>query len=59
MTDGELIFPDSISKMFHVSKKTLYRKAWRVKNGMPLRKVGGRLCASRHEIEKWFKGLNG
>lgn len=55
----DLLFVDEVSKMFRISKTTLRRRKWREHNGIPIRKVGKKLCASRDEIERWFKGLNG
>jgi len=57
--EGDIIFLPEISRMFNISQGTLRRKSWRQKSGIPLRKVGRRLCGLRPELEKWFKGLNG
>ena len=57
--DGEVMFVEDISRLFKISPTTIRRKGWREKTGIPLRKVGKRLCGMRVEIENWFKGLNG
>ena len=59
MTGEDLIFVEEIAQMFNISANTIRRKSWRRKTGIPLRKVGKRLCGTRKEIEKWFRGLHG
>ena len=59
MAENEYLFIEEIARMFHISPNTLRRKKWRQKSGIPLRKVGKRLCGLRTEIERWFKALNG
>ncbi len=53
---GILLIAD-IARLFSISPNTLRRKKWREKMRIPLRKVGKQLCASRIEIENWFKGI--
>jgi len=55
--EKEILFTPDIAKMFETSENTLRRSSWRKKIRIPLRKVGKRLCASRVEIENWFKGI--
>ena len=55
----ELLFVEDIAKLFNVSEDTIRRKKWRQKNGIPLHRVGKRLCGLKEEIEEWFRGLNG
>lgn len=57
LAEKEILFTPDIAKMFEISENTLRRPSWRKKNRIPLRKVGKRLCASRVEIENWFKGM--
>jgi len=59
MPESDLLFIEDIARLFRVSKNTIRRRKWREKSGIPLRKVGKRLCGSRAEIESWFKGLDG
>ena len=59
MTENEILFVEDIVKIFHISANTIRRKRWREKTGIPLRKVGKKLCGTKAEIEKWFKGLHG
>jgi len=59
MGEGDILFSEDITRLFRISPNTLRRKKWREKTGIPLHKVGKRLCGLKSEIEKWFKGLNG
>lgn len=59
MKETQLLFVEDIATIFKVSEDTVRRKDWRDKTGIPLHKVGKRLCGSSEEIEKWFKKLNG
>lgn len=59
-TNGDdMLFVEDISRLFHISSNTLRRKAWRERTGIPLKKVGKKLCGLKSEIEHWFRGLNG
>ena len=55
MTDGEILFVEDISRLFQVSVNTIQRKKWREQTGIPLHKIGKKLCGFKHEIEKWAK----
>jgi len=55
----EYLFTEDIAQIFHISPNTIRRKKWQEKNGIPLKKVGRRLCGLRIDIEKWFRDLNG
>ena len=59
MIDSEILFVDDISKMFRISSNTLRRKEWRKKSGIPLKKVGKKLCGAKTEIDRWFLDLDG
>jgi hypothetical protein len=59
MTEDNMLFVEDISRLFHISPNTLRRKAWRQRWGIPLKRVGKKLCGLRPEIERWFRGLNG
>lgn len=59
MVDGDILFVEDVARIFHISANTIRRKRWREKTGIPLRKVGKRLCVAKAEIENWFKGLHG
>lgn len=58
MGEGDILFIEDISRLFHIAPNTLRRKKWRQKSGIPLRKVGNKLCGLKFELEKWFRGLN-
>lgn len=55
--ENVILFAEDVAKIFGISVNTLRRKKWREKVGIPLRKVGKRLCGLKSEIENWFKGL--
>ena len=55
MTNSNVVFVDDIAKMFRISPGTLQRKKWRDKTGIPLRKIGKKLCGLDKDLEKWFK----
>lgn len=57
MIEAEILFVNDISKMFRISANTLRRRRWRERSGIPLRKVGKQLCASKVDVERWFKGI--
>ena len=59
MKEDKLLFVEDIVERFKLSENTVRRKKWRKRTGIPLHKVGKRLCASEDEIEKWFRGLDG
>lgn len=51
----DIMFSKDIAKMFGCSENTLRRREFRKKLGIPIKKVGKRLCCSRSELEKWFE----
>jgi hypothetical protein len=55
MTEGEVLFLEDISRIFRISLNTLQRKKWREQNGIPLHKIGKKLCGFKNEIERWAK----
>ena len=55
MTEGDILFVNDISKLFSISQNTIQRKKWREQAGIPLHKIGKKLCGFRHEIERWAK----
>jgi len=55
MTKEDLMFVDDIARLFEISQNTIQRKSWRQETGIPLHKIGKRLCGFRQEIEKWAK----
>lgn len=55
MEEQEVLFVEDISKLFHISPNTIQRKRWRAESGIPLRRIGKRLCGFRKEIEGWAK----
>lgn len=59
MAEGEILFVEDIARLFHISANTVRRRGWRQRNGIPLRRVGKKLCGLKTEIDRWFKGLSG
>lgn len=55
MTKGEILFVEDISQLFGVSSNTIQRKKWRETTGIPLHKIGKKLCGFKQEVEKWAK----
>ena len=55
MTEADILFVEDISKLFGVSANTIHRKRWREETGIPLHKIGKKLCGFKHEVEKWAK----
>jgi len=55
MEEKDILFIKDIAKLLDVSPNTLRRKRWRDKTGIPLHKVGKKLCCLRGELEKWLK----
>lgn len=55
MTQGEILFVEDISRLFGVSANTIHRKSWRKETGIPLHKIGKKLCGFKQEVEKWAK----
>jgi hypothetical protein len=55
MVEEGLLFLDDISRIFRISKNTLQRKKWREQKGIPLHKIGKKLCGFKNEIERWAK----
>ena len=58
MNGKKLLFVEDIADLFKISEDTVRRKEWRDKTGIPLFKVGKRLCGLPEEIEEWLKGLH-
>ncbi|MFH1656034.1 MAG: hypothetical protein ABH954_05445 [Candidatus Omnitrophota bacterium] len=55
MTKEDILFVGDISRLFCISSNTIQRKRWREESGIPLHKVGKKLCGFKHEIERWAK----
>ncbi len=55
MTKGEILFVEDISQLFGLSSNTIQRKKWREATGIPLHKIGKKLCGFKQEVEKWAK----
>jgi hypothetical protein len=55
MSEQEVLFVEDISRLFRISLNTIQRRKWREHSGIPLRKIGKRLCGFKDEIEKWAK----
>lgn len=56
MTKDDIMYIEEIAEILDMNPNTIQHKAWREKNGCPLRRVGKRLIAFRAEFEKWMKG---
>ncbi|MCK4860051.1 MAG: transcriptional regulator [Candidatus Omnitrophica bacterium] len=55
MTEADILFVDDISRLFSISQNTIQRRKWREQTGMPLHKIGKKLCGFKREIEEWAK----
>jgi hypothetical protein len=55
MEDQEVLFVEDISKLFHISPNTIQRKKWREESGIPLHRIGKKLCGFKNEIDRWAK----
>jgi transposase-like protein len=55
MIREEILFVEDISRLFGVSANTIHRKRWREETGIPLHKIGKKLCGFKQEVEKWAK----
>lgn len=55
MTEKDILFVGDISRLFCISRNTIHRKKWREQVGIPLHKIGKKLCGFRFEIETWAK----
>jgi len=55
VVQSEVLFVPDIARLFRVSPNTIQRKKWREETGIPLHKIGKRLCGFKQEIEKWAK----
>ncbi len=55
MLESEILFVEDISRLFSISQNTIQRKKWRKQTGMPLHKIGKKLCGFKREIEEWAK----
>lgn len=57
MTEKDVLFVEDVARIFQIAPGTIRRRKWREKNGIPLRRIGKRLCSTRGEIEHWYKGM--
>lgn len=55
MEDGEVLFVEDISRLFRISPNTIQRKRWREESGIPLHRIGKKLCGFKNEIDRWAK----
>ena len=55
MKEGDILFVDDIARLFSLSQNTIQRKKWREQAGIPLYKIGKKLCGFKNEIERWAK----
>jgi len=55
MEDQEVLFVEDISRLFHISQNTIQRKRWREESGIPLHRIGKKLCGFKNEIDRWAK----
>jgi len=54
--EPEILFVKDIARFLDIHPTTIRRRAWREKNDIPLRKVGGRLCCFKVEFVNWHRG---
>ena len=59
ITENDRMTLEEISKILHISVNTLQRRAWRIKTGCPIKKLGGRLMAFRPQFNEWLEKYNG
>ena len=55
MREEDILFVDDIARLFSLSQNTIQRKKWREQAGIPLHKIGKKLCGFKNEIEIWAK----
>lgn len=55
MEGGDLLFIDDVHKLIRVSKNTIRRKKWREKTGIPMRKIGNKLCGYKQDVITWIR----
>ena len=55
MTQGEILFVEDIARLFQVAPNTIQRRRWREETGIPLHKIGKKLCGFKYEVEEWAK----
>jgi len=55
MTQGDILFVEDIARLFRVTANTIQRKRWREETGIPLHKIGKKLCGFKYEVEEWAK----
>ena len=55
MTQGDILFVEDIARLFHVTANTIQRRKWREETGIPLHKIGKKLCGFKHEVEEGAK----
>ncbi len=55
MTREDVLFVEDIAQLFGVSANTIHRKKWREETGIPLHKIGKKLCGFKQEVERWAK----
>jgi len=55
MVQSDILFVEDIARLFHVTPNTIQRKKWRMETGIPLHKIGKKLCGFKNEVEEWAK----
>ncbi|MBU1086965.1 MAG: hypothetical protein KKD05_05530 [Candidatus Omnitrophica bacterium] len=55
MKEEDILFVGDIARLFSLSQNTIQRKKWREQAGIPLYKIGKKLCGFKNEIESWAK----
>ena len=50
---------EEISRILGIGINTLQRKAWRLKTGCPLKRIGRHLVAFRLQFQNWLMNYNG
>ena len=59
ITENDRMTLEEISKILHISVNTLQRRAWRIKTGCPVKKIGGNLVAYRRQFSEWLEKYDG
>lgn len=59
MMDNEMLLCEDIARLLHISANTVRRREWRMRTGIPMRRIGKRLYAMRSEVEKWIRTYDG
>jgi len=55
MTQGDILFVEDIARLFQLAANTIQRRKWREETGIPLHKIGKKLCGFKQEVEEWAK----